>query len=561
MKYLEKLVIFATGIASLAGFLLALPIFLLALACRNRGTLRWLPVLAVIGLLAFQGYMEEDIDWWLWREDISYTKFYRYSSPGSWWLRRNELWRYVMERDDSSLEEFVAFFLQHGADPNEGLKRFFFYYPNFYKKNSDANENKALQLLLAAGADPNETFSGNTPLEQVIKNKDFDLAQTLLCAGATLRERKDSEGRTLLHLAAMGGAEPDFLKELAAIIGPSAWQSVDYSGRTPIHCLSTIDQLAVFTSSSEILAQPSRTGANLLHYSIQDGNRRLFDRLLEMGFDPGTPDASGCPALAYARNYRTFSDLRALMPADYPLAGESRKRLWFRALQTSSEEFILAIIAEGIDPKAALPNSNYPIHEIIGSRNAPRLIEILASAGADIQALDRHQNTPLHRAIEQYNASAAQTLLDLGVSSRALNARGQTPLSLAVKTLDAVKRVPRNLSMNGLKEEFEACRPWEALIRRLKNLGQVAEVELPGDEAFPEIESSGSGSGVSAYNSGDSSSSEREKLCPGCSGSGNCQSCYGGGQVTDYATMKRVQCRQCRGTGRCQTCGGKGRVR
>lgn len=208
-----------------------------------------------------------------------------------------------------------------------------------------------------------------------------------------------------------------------------------------------------------------------------------------------------------------------------------------------------------------MPNSNYPIHEIIGSRNAPRLIEILASAGADIQALDQHQNTPLHRAIEQYNASAAQTLLDLGASSRVLNARGQTPLSLAVKTLDAVKRVPRNLSMNGLKEEFEACRPWETLISRLKKLGQVAEVELPGDESLPGLESPVSGSSGYSAGSGGSSSSEREKLCPSCGGSGSCQTCYGGGQVTDYATMKRVQCRQCRGTGRCQTCGGKGRVR
>jgi hypothetical protein len=319
--------------------------------------------------------------------------------------------------------------------------------------------------------------------------------------------------------------------------------------------------LELFASATEILARPSRTGANLLHYSIQARKPKVFDRLLEMGFTPETPDASGCPPLAYAANFATFSRLKELMPPAYSLSTQCRQRLWLNALQSGSEDFILAIIAEGVDLQARLKNGNLPIHEILQFRKAPRLIQVLASAGADIQALDLKQNTPLHQAIEHRNASAAEILLDLGANARVLNANRQTPLSLANQALQAVKRMPRNLSLNGLREEMEACRPWEKLILRLEKMSQVAEVELPCDATLPALAGGTSGSGASVYGSGGESSSEREKLCPTCGGSGNCQSCYGGGEVTDFATLKRVKCRQCRGTGRCQTCGGKGRIR
>lgn len=559
MRFLEKMVMLVAAIASLAGFLLAVPVFLLARVCRELRILRWLPVLALISLIAFHGNMEEEIDYWLWNDDISYTQMYRYSSLGSWWFRRDELWRYVMERKDSSREEFVAFFLKHGAAPNDGLYRFFFDISESFRSNDD--EDKVLQLLLAAGAAPDEPILAKTPLEHAVLKKKFALGLILLQAGASVRAWKDDGGRTVLHLAAKGGADPEFLGRLAAAMGPSAWQNADGSGRSAIHYLSTPRQLEMFASSREILEQPSLTGANLLHYSLQAGNLDLFDRLLKMGFAANTPDASGCPPLAYTRDFATFSRLRALMPPDFSLSGESRQRLWLRALHSGSEDFIRAIIGEGVDLRAPLKNKNFPIHEVVRFRHAPGLIQVLAGAGADIHALDSKKNTPLHQAIEQRNASAAEILLDLGANTRVLNADRQTPLSLANQTLDAVKRIPRNLSMNGIREEMEACRPWEKLISRLKNLSQVAEVEVPGDETLPTIQGAATGQSGSAYDSRSRSEPEREKLCPTCGGSGNCQKCYGGGEVTNFATMKRVRCSQCRGNGTCTNCNGKGRVR
>ena len=71
-----------------------------------------------------------------------------------------------------------------------------------------------------------------------------------------------------------------------------------------------------------------------------------------------------------------------------------------------------------------------PLH-IVSNWGDSEAIEVLVTAGADINAKGETGFTPLHCAVEQNKPEAIATLLRLGAKITEQNSNGDTPLDLA----------------------------------------------------------------------------------------------------------------------------------
>ena len=123
--------------------------------------------------------------------------------------------------------------------------------------------------------------------------------------------------------------------------------------------------------------------------------------------------------------------------ARYIYAGDTA--LHFGAAAYKSE-MVRKLIASGADVRAKNRFGDEPLHAAaVGNPNSPRwnpaaqvaAIECLIEAGADPNAADKREVTPLHKAVRTRCAAAVRTLLERGADPTRKNKSGSTPLLLA----------------------------------------------------------------------------------------------------------------------------------
>ncbi len=546
--------IFISGLGLLTGFVLFFPALVFSIAQRRGIGPRWPVVVLLCLAFATHAGLEQEIDSSFQHGILPIMTAYRWVSLGTWIVRRDEFWPDAFRRASTATDSF-EFLLRHGANPNRGLEEI----SRELSIYGSSPHTRLIGPLLRAGGNPDQSLFGKSLFSQLLHGKQFDVAQTLMEAGAHTFHERLSQNQTTLHLAARHGAPAAFLRRLADCLGPEAWTDQDAHGRMPIHELSTTEQLTLFASESQRLMASGRDGGTLLHYAVERRHTGIYQALLELGFSPDTLDAGGCSPLGWAPDFATFTRMRVQASSSAPLSAPTLNRLWTTALRSGDADFVATLLREGADPKTALPGGNAPLHEVAALWRGHVLIPLLASAGAALEALNLKNETPLLTALRERNATAAGLLLDLGANPWIRTQDGRTTTQLAQEALAHVKSQPRNLSLNGFKEEWAQSRPWEELIQRLEHATRLAEVELPGDETrVPPLP----GKTQPTRDSDRKTTSESvDQLCPSCSGSGNCQTCYGRGEITDYSNLKCKTCPSCRGNGRCTVCKGKGRVK
>ena len=93
-----------------------------------------------------------------------------------------------------------------------------------------------------------------------------------------------------------------------------------------------------------------------------------------------------------------------------------------------------ALIENGADPQARDSTGRSPLHD--SSLTNTSTIELLIRAGANVNALTRDGDTPLHFAQDK---KAVLRLLDLGANIDAVNFRGETPLLRSARLVNISK--------------------------------------------------------------------------------------------------------------------------
>jgi len=278
--------------------------------------------------------------------------------------------------------EIVTALLQHGADPNA-------YDVDSWTPLMYAQSLECVELLLAGGAEIGSTDICDDGVIQ--HHTDPEIIQRLQSAGASIKTRPDAFN-SLLHTAAKNGD----LRLLEYLLD----QQIDIN-------------------------TPHQGGVSPLMTAAEQGNTVVLERLLKSGADLHASDDQGRTALFYAAAPEAF--LAFQLTHEY--SEEEMKTELLEELGDESDE-----AREFFSPLDFSLNFGYTPSDDITA------LELLLTAGANIEARDFEGTTPLLVACRCGRPSRVDRLLQQGADHLAKDAQGRTAEELTALHHDFVHR-------------------------------------------------------------------------------------------------------------------------
>lgn len=243
-------------------------------------------------------------------------------------------------------------------------------------------------------------------------------------------QRRDRDGNTPLHVAALAGAcgIAEILLQKGADV-----DALGASGETALHCAARIGHLRLVElllaagADMEIVCHSGRTAVQV---ATQAGNDGVLGLLLQRGAYEARVDGgvtllhlgagSGSAAVVGLLMRRSQRDVHALtdVTKETPLH------------MASSPQSAAFLLDYGADIAATDRTGKSALH-LAATRGDAATMTLLLSRGADKRAVSRIGETPLHLAASTGHCATVQTLLDNGANIEAVNDDIETPLHLA----------------------------------------------------------------------------------------------------------------------------------
>ncbi|SCG82370.1 putative ankyrin repeat protein RF_0381 [Proteiniborus sp. DW1] len=302
--------------------------------------------------------------------------------------------------------DIVALLVEAGADVNsvnsDGYTPFMKRVDG-YQEYHDKQEKDPIMIMLDAGADLNKKYSdGTTPLHNMVM-KSNEYAIEFIERGADIHA-KNNEGLTPLHYAAKYGNIPmvKYLLEKGADI-----EAVDNDGKTALaYSLYNIDMVKLLLSEEADVNHLDNQGRSILFY--EGVNLELLEVLQEAGIDFHLVDKEGKTALF--NNYYDIDEVKYLVEK------------------------------VGLDVSQADSKSTTPLHVIKSYRG--KIAEYLVSKGADVNAIDHEGRSPL------FYDTPKKALLELGADINIVDSYGRTALFYAKRDEDVEILVTAGFDVN-----------------------------------------------------------------------------------------------------------------
>ena len=276
------------------------------------------------------------------------------------------------------------------------------------------------QVLLDHGANPNaENHLGQTPLHLAAFHGRLEVSKVLLDHGAN-SNAENLLGQTPLHLASQSKEHYDYDKQshnvalLLLELGVDV-NALDKDHGTPLYlaCSHWKFKIAhvLLDYGAEVNVQ-NADGRTPLHGIGQRFNladepdiARVAQRLLEHGADVNARDKNKATPLHLAS-------------------------------KVHAANLVEVLLDHGAEADAQSADGQTPLHQVLNrsTSTTSQIVRLLLDrGGADVNAQNKYEKTPLHVACFAGNSESAQILLDHGAELSARNAQGRTPLHEAVE--------------------------------------------------------------------------------------------------------------------------------
>jgi ankyrin repeat protein len=346
-----------------------------------------------------------------------------------------------------------------------------------------ASDPRFLRILLAAGATMNESENcssvlhdatteevftmlvvhkgvgvnavdiyGRTPLHHVCHRRwrlfGVKAVPLLVAAGANM-SAKDSKGQTPLHIALDNEYDSNGDVFKALIVAGSNVNAVDNQGvsvflqvlRSKHH--RSLALLRLLVSNGFNVNHVNRLNHGLGNTPLHDICNEEQDEftaeavrlLLDAGADVSVRNEKGATPLhsalshCYGDSAATVVTVKALIAAGSDVNAVNNKGTSVLELGASSIN-CLTIVRMLLDAGADARRGGVSLFDHAMRRNEDgRLLEMLAEAGADINAVDKDGNTACHRLVYRSIGLLVTTMVRLGAKVDVANKQGKTPMS------------------------------------------------------------------------------------------------------------------------------------
>jgi len=295
--------------------------------------------------------------------------------------------------------------------------------------------------LLEHGADLHiRDKQGNTPLYWAAHEGNLPLVQLLVEHGASLRTTNTRQADPLF--AAVTGAHLAVCKQLLEY-GAQANSAVlsaqgDGSSATLLHTASALGYTPIVQSLLEhgaFLHATDEEEDTALHWAARELHPDTVSALLARGASIGSCNADGETPLHLACMHH---------PTTHKTQAETEQQ---KQQQQSQPQSHLASALAALQLSAGL---------MAPEEASLAIVDTLLRAGADVNARDAVQQTPLHVAAACHNVSAVKRLLQAGADVFAQDGEGNTPLHVvllhALTQLTHEKKMQEQQKQEALKE-------------------------------------------------------------------------------------------------------------
>ena len=263
--------------------------------------------------------------------------------------------------------------------------------------------------LIKAGADVNaKDDEGRTPLDLAIIGCHKGAAKRLRKAGAVVNTQDDRQ-ETPLHRY---GIKPD---EVSALIdGGADVNAQDEEKITPLHLARSADVVSLLVGAGADVNAKNKWQQTPLHWA--NPLSAAFAAIVRAGADVNAKDKNqSTPLHSAVRNIFASIEANAFIVSAIIKSGG---KITVKGQDDSQGE-----------PEAGADNAQDD------SQDTPKpnvdFVSTLVSAGADVNAQDEFQDTPLHLAAGGGDAAVVSTLMAAGAYAGLRNANQHTPLHLA----------------------------------------------------------------------------------------------------------------------------------
>ncbi|WP_264735341.1 ankyrin repeat domain-containing protein [Wolbachia endosymbiont (group A) of Rhinocyllus conicus] len=284
---------------------------------------------------------------------------------------------------------------------------------------SEAGEFDKVKLLLDRGAniEVQDKF-GYTPIFLATQSGKWSVVELLLDRGANI-DAQDKEGKTLLHFAASGNNLDmvQFLLDRGASIEVQDgrdWTPILYaaqSGKWGVVKL-LISNGAKFNNEITYQGTP-------LHFAAQGGNLDIAQFLLDEGAVIESQDKDDKKPLDLAVEAGRLNVAKLLLDRGASVNAKDKNDRTPLDLATKGDMIELL--------KRAQMDQGLSINAREGTFDK---VEDLIAQGANLEAKDNNDNTPLHNACNNGHFNVAKYLIEKGASLKAKNKDNKTPLEL-----------------------------------------------------------------------------------------------------------------------------------
>ena len=281
---------------------------------------------------------------------------------------------------------------------------------------------EAVRQHLAAGADVNAKDAwGGTPLHYAASGGHKEIVELLIAKGAAVNAKR-SDGGTPLDWA----EETGFNKETADLLRKHG-ATTTKPKVTSFKSMPEID-LASFTEEQQatILAQANKEGCDcgckmtVAECRNDDTSCRTSVRLAKVIVEEVTGEKPNSESKA--------AEPVAEASQQKPTTAKAPDISIHKAVEEGNIEAVKKFLAAGIDVNAkAFITGSTPLH-IAATKE---VVELLIAKGADVNAKDKYDMTPLHPAAGRGHKEVVELLIAKGADVNARDEDGDTPLDWA----------------------------------------------------------------------------------------------------------------------------------
>lgn len=299
---------------------------------------------------------------------------------------------------------------------------------------------QAVDLLLKSGADVNAVaifsnyteFHSKFPFEYAIRSGFTEIVERLLVEPSLTFKSQF----TPLTLSCFCG-HVDIVKCLLA--NGSDINALDEIGWRPltVACFNGhLDVLNLLAENGAELVIRNTSGGTLLHSAASKGNLTIAKRLIELGHPIDLVDNKGVTAIAYAiQKYNP--DIAALLldngaNMNGKMPYDNLTPFHFACQRGAAIKLIEKMIEMGVDVNSVVDNNNTALHLLAANNGNHKVFSVLLQAGANVNARNNKQRTPLHFACEMGNLELINLLIQHKADVNAQDDQRCTPLHLAV---------------------------------------------------------------------------------------------------------------------------------